>query len=109
MSFLSKGGYTIDKYLLDTERQALWARQVPDLSVLHIGACDLANTDKYTLENVKELFIADLGRFLEEWPKLAKKRLTEQRQKRRLIICMKSIFLPVDSSAVLLGGSYHQV
>ena len=51
--FLSDGGMTINKYLVDEEKQALWVREVPDLSVLYVGACDVANTNEYTVKNVK--------------------------------------------------------
>ena len=61
VSFLSEGGYTLSKYLLDTERQAEWARQVQELSVLHVGACDLANTGKYTVANVKKVIFQRCG------------------------------------------------
>ena len=37
----SKGGYTLEKYLRDTERQQKWAREVPELTIVHVGACDL--------------------------------------------------------------------
>ena len=79
VSFLSEGGYTLSKYLLDTERQAEWARQVPELSVLHVGACDLANTGKYTVANVKKSFFKDVDEFLVQWPILAKKQIKGRR------------------------------
>ena len=56
VNFLSEGGYTLKKYLLDTDRQGEWARDVPEVSVLHVGACDIANTDRYTVANVKVIF-----------------------------------------------------
>ena len=47
---------------------------MPELSVLYVGACDLANTDKYTVDNVKATFPKDLTKFLEEWPEKPKVR-----------------------------------
>ena len=68
----SKGGYTLDKFLKDDARIDRWAREVPRVSVLHVGACDFANTGKYNLGNVKKQFLTDLDHFLTEWTRKAK-------------------------------------
>ena len=75
VSFLSKSSATLNAYLADSETQGKWARDVPEVTVLHVGACDIANTDRYTLDNVKGLFFRDLEDFLKQWPILAKKQL----------------------------------
>ena len=75
VSFLSKSGATLDLYLAATEIQETWARDVPEVTVLHVGACDIANTNKYEISNIKKLFLEDLLHFLEQWPILAKKQL----------------------------------
>ena len=49
----SQGGYTFDKFLKDEEILDKWAREVPEVSILHVGACELANTNKYTKEGIK--------------------------------------------------------
>ena len=75
VSFLSKSSATLNAYLADSETQGKWARDVPEVTVLHVGACDIANTNRYTRDNVKNLFVSDLVEFLEQWPILAKKQL----------------------------------
>ena len=69
----SEGGYTLDKFLKDTEKLNKWARELPEVTILHVGACDLANSGKYEPETVKEQFPKDLSSFLKEWPDKAKK------------------------------------
>ena len=73
----SKGGYTLEEFLNDEDKLEKWARDYPDLSILHVGACDLANTGKYNKDNVKKQFIKDLSYFLREWPRRAKKTLDD--------------------------------
>ena len=77
----SKGGYTFDAFLKDEERLDKWAREVPELSILHVGACELANTNKYTKEKVKTQFTSNLAQFLKEWQTEAKKKLKTSKQK----------------------------
>ena len=69
----SRGGYTLDKFLKDDKRIERWAREIPRVSVLHVGACDFANTDKYNSTNVKKQFVTNLDHFLEEWTNKARK------------------------------------
>ena len=53
VGFLSLSGATLDKYLAAKEIQGIWARDVPEVTVLHVGACDIANTSKYEIETIK--------------------------------------------------------
>ena len=76
----SKGGYTLDAFLNDKDKLEKWACDLPELSILHIGACDLANTGKYDKENVKKQFLKDLSHFLREWPVRARKTLKDVRR-----------------------------
>ena len=68
----SRGGYTLDKFLKDDARIERWAREIPRVSVLHVGACDFANTGKYNSTNVKKQFLTDLDHFLAEWTNKAR-------------------------------------
>ena len=77
----SQSGYTFDKFLKDEEILDKWAREVPEVSILHVGACELANTNKYTKEGIKTQFTRNLARFLEEWPASAKEQLKTNKQK----------------------------
>ena len=70
----SIGGCTLDKLVVDKKRLELWARHVPELSVLHVGACEIAKK-KYTKENIKKLFLTDLSDFINQWPINARKTL----------------------------------
>ena len=54
---------------------------MPELSILHVGACDIANTGKYERETVKKEFLNDLSHFLREWPDRAKDTLKDDRLK----------------------------
>ena len=74
----SQGGYTFERFLKNDHGElGKWARHVPELSILHVGACDIANTGKYNAGNIKKNFIVDLKNFLTEWPKKARKELKE--------------------------------
>ena len=79
----SQGGYTLDAFLADTEIQQKWAREVPELTIVHVGACDLANSGKYNRANAKSQFPIDLSHFLKEWPKSARKTLKSARRELR--------------------------
>ena len=72
----SKGGCTLDKLVKDNERLEPWARDVPELSVLHVGACEIAK-GKYTEENIKKLFVTDLSDFIKQWPINARKTIKD--------------------------------
>ena len=50
----SKGGYTLDKFLDDPEKLNKWAREVPEVTIVHVGVCDLANFGKYEPKTVKK-------------------------------------------------------
>ena len=72
----SVGGCTLDKLIKDKKRLELWARDVPELSVLHVGACEIAKR-KYTKENIKKEFVTDLSTFIKQWPVNAKKAIKD--------------------------------
>ena len=44
----------------DEEILGKWAREVPEVSILHVGACELANTKKNNKEKVKMQFTQNL-------------------------------------------------
>ena len=75
VGFLSLSGATLDRYLAAKKIQGIWARDVPEVTVLHVGACDIANTRKYKIDTIKKLFLEDLLHFLKQWPILAKEQL----------------------------------
>ena len=74
----SKGGYTLDKFLDDPEKLNKWAREVPEVTILHVGACDLANSGKYDTKTVKKQFPKDLSSFLRKWQDKARESLNER-------------------------------
>ena len=71
----SEGGYTLNKFLNNTGKLNKWARELPELSILHVGACDIANNGNYEQKTIKRQFINDLAHFLREWPVRARKTL----------------------------------
>jgi len=75
VNFLSIGGATFERYLEKDNIQAIWARDVPEVTVLHVGACVIAKNNRYTIENIKKKFLEDLTHFLTNWPLEAFKQL----------------------------------
>ena len=75
VNFLSIGGATFERYLEKDKIQAIWARDVPEVTVLHVGACVIAKNNRYTKENIKKRFLEDLTHFLTKWPIEAFKQL----------------------------------
>ena len=73
----SVGGCTLSELLKDEERLEKWAREVPELLVLHAGACDIANKNRYNVDNIKKLFLKDLSDFIKQWPVEARKTLKD--------------------------------
>ena len=43
----SEGGYTLNAFLNNKDKLNKWAHELPELSILHVGACDIANTGNY--------------------------------------------------------------
>ena len=74
----SEGGYTLDRFLNDGVRLGKWAREVPELTILHVGACDIVNERKYESNTIKKQFVKDVADFMDEWPKKARETLDKE-------------------------------
>ena len=55
----SEGGYTLNAFLNNKDKLNKWARELPELSILHVGACDIANNGNYEQKTVKRQFLND--------------------------------------------------
>ncbi|CAL4198100.1 unnamed protein product [Meganyctiphanes norvegica] len=68
---LSREGLTFQKALNDQRALTRWAVDVPALTIVHLGGCDIANTD-IGRGNVRKNFKDAVDNFLTQWPILAK-------------------------------------
>ena len=81
----SQGGYTFERFLENKHGEiGTWGRNIPELSVLHVGACAIANSGKYKEDNIKTEFIQDLKNFMKEWPEKASQELREDHRSVRV-------------------------
>ena len=81
IEFFSFSSAKIDDCLDKTLFQSHWAIQVPEVTVLHVGACDIANSNKYTIENIKSDLSRDIMDLLTTWPEKARETLKTDNQK----------------------------
>ncbi|CAL4082484.1 unnamed protein product, partial [Meganyctiphanes norvegica] len=81
---LSRGGLTFQKALNDQRALTRWAVDVPALSIVHLGGCDIAYTD-ISRGNVKKNFRDAVDNFLTQWPILAKEHTQNIREFNRRI------------------------
>ena len=66
-----------EEYLLH-----MWALNVPELTIVHLGACDLANSELSKMGNeIRTIFPRKLSDFLEKWPIKAREQLKHDRQR----------------------------
>ena len=78
----SKGGLTMNKALEDEYLLGMWAIDIPALTILHLGACDLANTELSTMgDTIRTVFPKKVSEFLKQWPIEARKTLENSRQR----------------------------
>ena len=74
-----KEGSLEDEYLL-----GMWAINVPELTILHLGACDLANTELSNMgDGIRKVFPRKVSEFLEQWPIKAREQLEHSKQRAR--------------------------
>ena len=76
---LSMGGATKNKILENREAMERWVNDVPALTIVQLGACDIGNHDIYKSSTFKptKQYRESLIYFLETWIKRATKRIEE--------------------------------
>ena len=80
----SKGGLTMSEALKCKYLLSMWAINIPELTILHLGACDLANTELSTMaDTIRTVFPRKVSEFLEQWPIEARKQLKYGRERAR--------------------------
>ena len=74
IEFFSFSSAKIDECLTKSLFLSSWAIEVPAVTVLHVGACDIANA-KYNEDNIKEDLPMDIINLLIAWPERARESL----------------------------------
>ena len=62
----SRGGCTMNMVLSNAVNISIWANNLPAITLLHVGACDIANEDIGRVEDIRKQFPVKYINFLEQ-------------------------------------------
>ena len=73
----AKGGNTMPRILSDRVNIAIWASNLPKITLLHVGACDIAGLDIGRNTNIRWEFYYHVTRFLTQFKAIGREMLNE--------------------------------
>ena len=73
------GGNTMKRILEDKVNIGVWARNLPKITLLHVGACDIANLDIGRDDRIRYKFNDYVQNFLTQFKAIGRERLDKKR------------------------------